>query len=126
MTVKYTPLSTDDAVSILGEGLHTGLRKGTDAADADFLWKAISDSNTSAWSDALRFLVRGLDQMDMALVTVTPEPSKIVTNAQYNQAIETVIDLIMGHLNAHPETTPDQSFAMGVLSSALYEMREDD
>jgi len=39
----------------VAEGVHTGLRKGSNAADADALWKAIRASKTSAWSDACAF-----------------------------------------------------------------------
>lgn len=62
----WTPVADEDARSIIGEGVHTGLRKGTDAPEAHDLWVAISKSD-EAWSDALDFFVWGLDQMDMAL-----------------------------------------------------------
>ncbi|HEX7720439.1 MAG TPA: hypothetical protein VF389_11585 [Woeseiaceae bacterium] len=41
----------------IGEGVHAGLRKGTEAADSHELWRAIADSNTTAWGDACRFAV---------------------------------------------------------------------
>jgi adenine deaminase len=55
--------------SLLGEGLHTGLRKGSDAEDAHVLWNAIADSETSAWSDAVRFCADGL----LDAYTITPK-----------------------------------------------------
>lgn len=68
-------LFDDDAVaSIIGEGLHTGLRKGTDAPESTALYNAISASD-EAWSDALRFLVKGLRFMG---VTVSKEPDPVV------------------------------------------------
>lgn len=64
---KYEPIASQSEVaSILGEGLHTGLRKGTEAPEAHPLWLAIRDSER-AWSEALDFLVDGLDQMGLAL-----------------------------------------------------------
>lgn len=56
-------VSDDDLTSLIGEGVHTGLRKGTDAEDAHDLWTAISQSNTTAWSDAVEFCVSGLRTM---------------------------------------------------------------
>lgn len=40
---------------LLSEGVHAGLRKGTDAPDSHALWAAIAGSKTSAWSDAIAF-----------------------------------------------------------------------
>jgi hypothetical protein len=65
-TATWVPVSKKDARSIIGEGVHTGLRKGTDADGAHELWDAIHKSD-EAWSDALEFFVWGLDQMGMAL-----------------------------------------------------------
>jgi hypothetical protein len=62
----YTPLPADEVASIIGEGLHTGLRKGTGAPEAPALHRAISDSE-QAWSEALDYLVWGLDVMGLAL-----------------------------------------------------------
>lgn len=66
MSTTYTPLPASEAASIIGEGLHTGLRKGTDAPEAHDLWTAVRDSNR-AWSEALAYLVDGLDYMGLAL-----------------------------------------------------------
>lgn len=60
-------IAADETVSILGEGIHTGLRKGTDAPEAHDLWMAISNSD-NAWSDALGYAVWGLGYMGLALV----------------------------------------------------------
>jgi hypothetical protein len=65
-TVTWVPVSQDDATSIIGEGVHTGLRKGTDAPGSPELWDAIRES-PRAWSEALAYFVWGLDQMGMAL-----------------------------------------------------------
>jgi hypothetical protein len=61
-------LSDDEAKSIIGEGLHTGLRKGTAAPSSAALWQAISDSDDGAWTEALDFLVWGLHEMGITLV----------------------------------------------------------
>lgn len=63
---QWIPYDKDEAASIIGEGLHTGLRKGTDAPEAHDLWVAISESG-EAWTDALDYLLYGLDVMGLAL-----------------------------------------------------------
>lgn len=66
MTTTYTPVEADIAAEIIGEGLHTGLRKGSDAPEAHALWAAISESD-QAWPAALSFLMAGLNAMGYAL-----------------------------------------------------------
>jgi len=66
MKTEWEAMSKDDAASVVGEGLHTGLRKGTDAPEAHDLWKAIQDSE-QAWSDAIDYLLWGLEQMNLAI-----------------------------------------------------------
>ena len=44
-------------------GMHTGLRKGSDAPSSGLLWRAIGESTDSAWSDAAAFCVWGLKEM---------------------------------------------------------------
>jgi hypothetical protein len=65
-TTTYTPVDDDTATSLLGEGIHTGLRKGSGAPEAPDLWQAISDS-PAAWSDALAYAVWGLGVMGYAV-----------------------------------------------------------
>lgn len=64
--MAYEKVDDKTALSVLGEGIHTGLRKGTDAPEAHDLWVAISNSDR-AWSDALKFFLYGLDVMGMAI-----------------------------------------------------------
>lgn len=64
--MTYTPIPRDEAASIIGEGVHVGLRKGTDAKNSAKAWAAIADED-SGWSDAIEFFVAGLDLMGMAL-----------------------------------------------------------
>lgn len=49
-----------DAIAV---GMHTGLRKGSEAPNSAELWQAISASHDSSWSDAARFCVDGLRAM---------------------------------------------------------------
>jgi hypothetical protein len=65
--IEWVPVDPEDAAAEIGMGLHTGLRKGTDAEDAHKLWVAINQSETSAWIDACSYLVSGLKYMGMAL-----------------------------------------------------------
>jgi hypothetical protein len=45
----------------LGEGVHAGLRKGSQAPSSVALWKAISDSRDGAWGDAVAFAKYGFE-----------------------------------------------------------------
>lgn len=56
---------TDDEelASHIAVGMHTGLRKGTDAPSSGALWRAINESDDGAWFDAAKFCVYGLKQM---------------------------------------------------------------
>lgn len=56
---NYVPFPDEEAMSLIGEYVHVGLRKGTEAPEAHDLWKAISDSD-NAWSDAVGFAIYGL------------------------------------------------------------------
>jgi hypothetical protein len=62
----WTPVSDEDAASLIGEGLHTGFRKGTDAPESAGLWQAI-DRSDRAWPEALAFLISGLKSMGYQL-----------------------------------------------------------
>lgn len=64
---KYTEVSEEDFKSLIGEGVHTGLRKGTDAPEAHDLWVAISESE-KAWSEAIAYAVWGIKYMGYKLV----------------------------------------------------------
>lgn len=69
MTTRYVPVSDEDTTSLLGEGIHTGLRKGTDAPGAHETWMAIN-TNDEAWSEALDWAVWGLHEMGFVLCKV--------------------------------------------------------
>jgi len=49
-------------------GVHTGLRKGSDAPSSGPLWRAIGESDDGAWGDAVRFCVYGMKSMGYKLV----------------------------------------------------------
>lgn len=63
----------EKAMDLIGEGLHTGLRKGCDGGSG--AWNAISDMAPDEWSGALRFLVDGLESMGYGLVEFEPRGS---------------------------------------------------
>lgn len=61
-------VSDDEFASLLGEGIHTGLRKGSEAPSSATLHRAIRESTDSAWGDALAYAVNGLRMMGYRLV----------------------------------------------------------
>ena len=63
----YEPVSKEVAQEQIAIGVHTGLRKGSEAPDSAKLWRAIHDSNDSSWSDAVRYCVNGLEAMGYAV-----------------------------------------------------------
>lgn len=66
-TVTYEPVTAEEAQEQIAIGVHTGLRKGSEAPDSAKLWRAISDSNDTSWSDAVRYCVWGLERMGYAI-----------------------------------------------------------
>jgi hypothetical protein len=61
-------VSDEEFASLIGEGVHTGLRKGSEAPSSATLHRAISDSNDGAWGDALAYCVWGIKHMGYRLV----------------------------------------------------------
>lgn len=57
--------------SALGEGIHTGFRKGTDHPDSAAASKFIAHMDPKMWDDVLSFTVWGLESMGM--IAVAPE-----------------------------------------------------
>ena len=69
----WQPIDDADACEQIAVGVHTGLRKGSEAPSSAELWWAISASDDSAWSDAVRYCVDGLSSMGMRICReVTP------------------------------------------------------
>jgi hypothetical protein len=69
--VTYEPVDKDDAVEQIAVGMHTGLRKGSEAPSSGPLWQAISASDDTAWSDAARYCVWGLESMGYVICRKT-------------------------------------------------------
>jgi len=53
--LKFIEEFKADGVGQLAEGIHAGLRKGSDAPDSGALYNMIARSTSTAWSDAIRF-----------------------------------------------------------------------
>jgi hypothetical protein len=71
----YVPVTDATACALLGEGVHTGLRKGTDATGAPATWQAVAATD-SGWSDAVAFAVGGLKLMGYTICKLEkPEPA---------------------------------------------------
>jgi hypothetical protein len=58
----------DEFAEQIAMGVHTGLRKGSEAPSSASLWRAISESSDSAWSDAAEYCVSGLKAMGYRLM----------------------------------------------------------
>lgn len=58
-------ITKEEFTSLVGEGLHAGLRKGSEAPSSATLWQAIADSQDSAWEDALEYMAWGLEYMGL-------------------------------------------------------------
>jgi hypothetical protein len=71
-TSTWEPVDAEEAASLIGEGVHTGLRKGTDAEGAHDLWEAIRKSDDGAWGAALEYMVSGLESMGYRLCALVP------------------------------------------------------
>jgi hypothetical protein len=56
-------VSVDELAKQIAVGVHTGLRKGSEAPSSADLWNAISASSDSAWMDAATFCAEGLTSM---------------------------------------------------------------
>lgn len=69
--MKWEPVDKETARSIVGEGVHTGLRKGCEYGHP--AWEAISKLPDGEWSSAIRFFLWGLDVMGMAICEKVPE-----------------------------------------------------
>lgn len=66
---------TEDAISQIGEGVHTGLRKGSYQSDSHAIWKTIYDSKTSAWHDGVAWFVEVMKMTGYAIVKLEEDDS---------------------------------------------------
>lgn len=61
----------------VGEGIHTGLRKGVDGKGSDEAWRAIANMKADGWSEAIAFFACGvgltgyLKRLDRAALSLT-------------------------------------------------------
>jgi hypothetical protein len=60
---KWEPVDDKTATELIGTGVHTGLRKGSEAPSSAALWRAIHDSDDGAWDDALRWCMWAMREM---------------------------------------------------------------
>lgn len=63
-----TKISREDATSLLGEGIHTGLRKAVDSHESVVVWQAINRLPDDEWHTVLVWLVDALASMGYHLV----------------------------------------------------------
>lgn len=66
MTTK--DLTREDWASVLGEGIHTGFRKGSEHPRSSHYWNVINDMPDELWNDVLSYLVWSLDYMQLIKV----------------------------------------------------------
>lgn len=69
-TKTYTPIPADEAAEHVAIGVHTGLRKGSEAPSSGPLWQAIGASTDSAWMDAAKFFVIAMESMGYVICKV--------------------------------------------------------
>jgi hypothetical protein len=74
--MTYEPVDQETATSLIGEGVHTGLRRGTEAPSSGPLWRAINDADDGAWEDALAFCMDGLESMGYVLCKESPDDDR--------------------------------------------------
>jgi hypothetical protein len=60
---KWVDVTSDELQEAIAIGVHTGLRKGSEAPDSGKLWRAISDSDDTSWSDAARYAAWCMEYM---------------------------------------------------------------
>lgn len=122
LCVEFIRMFKEDGAALLGEGVHTGLRKGTDADDAAFIWRAIDMSKTTAWRDATTFAHdpffsmwggdKALSAGNAALATHGGEAGAQAGEGVWNEALEAAAKAVESlrrevpyDFNRHPCTT---------------------
>lgn len=101
MTIER--VSDDTFAALIGEGVHTGLRKGSEAPSSRLLWDIISTVPDTAWSDALAFMVEGLGYVGYHLVKGDEIPEGCVgivvsVRIDTDKAQGDELDLVRDHL----------------------------
>lgn len=59
------PLTENEWKSVLGEGIHTAFRKGSDHPRSSEYWNLINSMPNELWNDVLGYVVWGLESMDL-------------------------------------------------------------
>lgn len=60
MSGNWKPVPREDAMSLIGEGLHTALRKIGDSVEAAEAWEAIDEMDGEEWTGYLAFVIEGM------------------------------------------------------------------
>jgi hypothetical protein len=68
MILEMREADDEEFAEHIAIGVHTGLRKGSEAPSSGPLWRAISESSDSAWPDACAYAVSGIKSMGYKLV----------------------------------------------------------
>ena len=71
----WQPVLAEEAQEHIAVGVHTGLRKGSEAPSSGPLWHAIHDSSDGAWADAVSYCVWGMKHMGFAVCRRAVEPT---------------------------------------------------
>ena len=58
--MKLTQQQKDDLASLIGEGVHTGLRKAIDSPQSSVAWRAIKDLPDGEWGIVIEFAMSGI------------------------------------------------------------------
>lgn len=70
ITGKFEVVDRETATYLIGHGVHTGLRKGTEAPNSGVLWRGIQRSSDSSWSDAVQYCIDNLEGAGYRIVKV--------------------------------------------------------
>lgn len=107
----------DEIISMVGEGIHAGIRKGTDAPEAPALWTAISESG-GAWSEALSFFLWGMRYSGWEIVKRSPEPSADEDKKLFDEAALQTCN--RKGSDFHPEIVPGDGHALSFITSEFH------
>lgn len=60
-------LTRQESIEQIGVGLHTGIRKGCDSKTSSEAWNSIARLPDEEWSQAIGFVIDGLEYMGIHL-----------------------------------------------------------
>lgn len=58
-------ISREDWASVIGEGIHTGFRKGSEHPRSSEYWNILNEMPSELWNEVLEYCVSGLEYMDL-------------------------------------------------------------